>query len=59
MRQRQSEKAIAPPGRKQGRQADSAGLTFWTGQLRAGRTRGEIMLQFSNSDECIAKLRQG
>ncbi|MGH1503966.1 MAG: DUF4214 domain-containing protein [Acidimicrobiales bacterium] len=34
-----------------GRQPDEAGYDFWIGQLRAGLTRGEMMIGFSESVE--------
>ena len=38
-----------------GRPADSAGATYWTNQLNtAARTRGEVMLAFSESSEYIS-----
>ncbi len=37
-----------------GRAADAAGLTYWVGQLQAGRNRGQVMTGFSESPEFIA-----
>ncbi len=38
-----------------GRPADSAGAAYWTGQLdTAARTRGEVMLAFSESSEYVS-----
>ena len=34
-----------------GRSADSGGRTYWTGQMAAGRSRGEVMLALSESSE--------
>jgi hypothetical protein len=34
-----------------GRAPDSAGLAYWTGQLNAGMTRGDMMIAFSESAE--------
>ncbi len=34
-----------------GRAADSAGLSYWTGRLNTGMTRGTFMIQFSESVE--------
>lgn len=40
-----------------GREADGGGRAYWTEQLRRGRTRGSVMLGFSDSVEF--KLRTG
>lgn len=37
-----------------GRQADSAGLDYWSSVLASGATRGQVMVQFSESDEFVA-----
>ena len=34
-----------------GRAPDQAGLAYWTGQIDGGMTRGQMMVQFSNSPE--------
>lgn len=36
-----------------GRAADGPGLDYWTAQLNSGRSRGEVMLGFSESPEYI------
>ncbi|MEZ5226941.1 MAG: DUF4214 domain-containing protein [Acidimicrobiales bacterium] len=36
-----------------GRPADAAGLTYWVGQLQAGRDRGQVMAGFSESPEFV------
>jgi Domain of unknown function (DUF4214)/Immunoglobulin I-set domain/Immunoglobulin domain/FG-GAP-like repeat len=38
------------------READPAGLADWVGQLTAGRSRGTVLLGFSESDEFKANL---
>lgn len=38
-----------------GRQADAAGFAFWVSQLRAGMTRGQLMVEFSEASEYITK----
>jgi hypothetical protein len=38
-----------------GRTPDSGGLSYWTRQLDAGRTRGRVMVGFSESSEYIRK----
>lgn len=40
-----------------GRGADEGGRTFWTGQLYSGMRRGSVMLNFSESDEYVARVR--
>ena len=37
------------------RQPDAAGLAYWKTQLRSGVTRGDVMVNFSESSEFIAK----
>jgi alpha-tubulin suppressor-like RCC1 family protein len=39
-----------------GRPADSAGLTFWVGQLNSGVTRGAMLTNFSESAEYRARI---
>ena len=39
------------------RAPDSGGLAFWVGQMNAGMTRGQMMLQFSESPEYQALIR--
>lgn len=41
-----------------GREAESEGHAYWVGQLRAGETRGEIMLGFSESTEFTYLTRE-
>ncbi len=41
-----------------GRAAEASGRRYWIGQLGAGRSRGEIMIGFSNSDEFRAKVKR-
>jgi hypothetical protein len=38
------------------RAADPDGRAYWTGQLAAGMTRGEVMIGFSESPEFVAKV---
>lgn len=38
-----------------GRSPDAAGLSYWTKQLKAGKTRGRLMVGFSESSEYIRK----
>lgn len=40
-----------------GRQADAAGLDFWTGRMSAGESRGRVMVGFSESPEYIAATK--
>jgi hypothetical protein len=38
-----------------GRQPDSGGLDYWTRQMKNGKTRGQLMVGFSESSEYIRK----
>ncbi len=38
-----------------GRPADAAGLGYWVGELRNGRTRGQVMTGFSESPEFVVQ----
>lgn len=40
-----------------GRSPDAAGLSYWTGKLANGGTRGRVMVGFSESSEYIRKQR--
>lgn len=41
-----------------GRTPDAAGQAYWTGQLRAGVSRGKVMNGFSESPENVARTRR-
>lgn len=41
-----------------GRAAEASGRRYWIGQLADGRSRGEIMIGFSNSDEFRARVKR-
>ncbi len=40
-----------------GREGDAGGVNFWTGQLNAGMSRGEVVLGFSQSLEFVASTQ--
>ncbi|MCU1358647.1 MAG: hypothetical protein JWM89_4065, partial [Acidimicrobiales bacterium] len=42
-----------------GRDPDASGLSYWTNKLKAGTTRGQVMANFSQSSEYIAKAADG
>jgi alpha-tubulin suppressor-like RCC1 family protein len=39
-----------------GRPADEGGITFWTGQLNSGVTRGGVLVSFSESPEYVNRI---
>ena len=41
-----------------GRQPDNAGLVYWLQRVIGGMTRGQMMLEFSESEEFRRKLGQ-